>query len=517
MNQIKRRSLHTSPLRLVTIAVGFCRVALLRDGLSIHLQFIDRPSTKYEEPLLAGKQCMEVTFYGAANDVTGSCFLVNTGTARLLVDCGMFQGSERLERLNYIPKNLGAEKLAAVLLTHGHLDHCGRLPLLYKAGFRGPIYATPATIDIATLILLDAAHIQEEDARRENKKRQTNQSKAQPLFTERDVTSVKDLFKPIDYNHWFDLAPDLKAQFVEAGHILGSSSIELVVTGPAHRHAVFSGDLGQWDVPIMRDPAVIQTSDIVFMESTYGDREHKDLASTLAEFENIILSAWKNKGKVLIPTFAVGRTQQILYHLAAMFRNGAVPPMDVYLDSPMAIAATEIYGKHGQVLDSDAGFYGAARLKKELPSLKTCVTVEESKALNNAETPCVILAGAGMCNAGRIMHHLRHGLGDANTYVVICGYQVKGSTGRQLLEGAKMVKIFGESIAVRAHVYGIGGFSAHAGQTGLLRWLARMAAHKPRVVLVHGEPHSQSELAFKIQEQYGITAEVPKLNDTVQI
>lgn len=460
---------------------------------------------------------MELTFYGAAREVTGACFLLDTGETKILIDCGLFQGSERLERLNYIPRSVDCKGLQAVLLTHGHLDHCGRLPILVKSGYRGPIYATPGTIDIATLILQDAARIQQEDAIRENKKRSaTRQTKVKPLFTEGDAELVRKQFRPVEYNHWIELSPNLRAQFVEAGHILGSSSVELVCTSPSKRHMVFSGDLGQWDVPIMRDPALIQTSDLVVMESTYGDRDHKDLPSTLVEFESIVHSVWKDKAKLLIPTFAVGRTQQLLYYLASIFKSGRVPPFPVYLDSPMAIAATELYGKHQQVLDSDANFYGSKRLHEELPTLKLCQTVEESKSLNEAEAPCIILAGAGMCTAGRILHHFKNNLGNSNTYVAIVGYQAQGSVGRLLVEGANQVKMFGETVHVRAKVFSLGGFSAHAGQTDLLRWLASMATHKPRVILIHGESHQQNELSFKIEQDFHIKAQIPKIGDTVQ-
>lgn len=463
---------------------------------------------------------MRITLLGAANEVTGSCYLLETGSSRLLVDCGLFQGSEKLERLNKIPKSLLQNKLDVVLLTHGHLDHCGRLPLLGKAGYRGPICATQATIDIAKLILHDAAKIQQDDTERENRRRnEAGLKPLEPLFGIKDVQRIVSQFQPVIYNKWFDLAEGIKAQFVEAGHILGSSCVELVVDqNGVRRHLVFSGDLGQWNQPLLCDPARISQADVVFLESTYGDRDHRCLPDTLQEFHDLIATAIKNKGKVLIPTFAVGRTQQLLYYLAEMFREQIVPPIPVYLDSPMAAAATEIYAKHLNFMDKEGRLlHQSGQLQHDLQTLKICQTPEESKALNDVEGPCVILAGAGMCNAGRILHHLRHNLGNPNTIVLIVGYQTGGSVGRFLVEGAKQVKIFGETIKVRATIRGLGGFSAHAGQSDLLKWLEPMARHKPRVILTHGESHQAHELAFQIEQRFAIKAEIPKLGTVLEI
>lgn len=468
---------------------------------------------------------MNITIYGAGNEVTGSCYLLETGTTRLLVDCGLFQGSERLERMNVLPRAIVEQKLDAVLLTHGHLDHCGRLPLLKKLGYRGPIYTTPPTADIARLILTDCAKIQQDDAERENKQRahekrhRNDRHRIEPLFSPEDVESVCKQFKPIFYNHWFEIADGIKAQFVEAGHILGSACVELVIDqAGARRHLVFSGDLGQPNVPILCDPARIETADLVFMESTYGDRDHRSLKDTVQEFHEVIVDAIEARGKVLIPSFAVGRTQLLLYYFAQMFRRHDIEPLPIYLDSPMAIAATDLYAKNYAFMDEEARqLHTSGQFKHDLKTLHTCVTVEESKAINDIPGPCVVIAGAGMCNAGRILHHLQHNLGDASTRVLIVGYQAKGSLGRNLIEGASEVKMFGETIKVRAKVKGMGGFSAHAGQSELLSWLHPMAMHKPRVVLVHGESHPISELSFKIKERFNIDVEAPKIGDVVTI
>ncbi|MBY0357287.1 MAG: MBL fold metallo-hydrolase [Candidatus Obscuribacterales bacterium] len=464
---------------------------------------------------------MHVTLYGAAREVTGSCYLLETQSSRLLVDCGMFQGSDRLERQNYIPNNMSAEKLDAVVLTHGHLDHCGRLPLLVKEGFSGPIYATAGTIDIAMLILSDAAKIQKDDADRENRRRKGQgwASISRPLFTQHDVELVSKLFRKVEYGRWFHPAKDIRTKLVEAGHILGSACVEMTVFEEGYtKKLVFSGDLGPWDMPILQDPARIEEADLVFMESTYGDRDHKTLPETVAEFQDLLKAAFDNKGKVLIPTFAVGRTQQILYHIAEMFRQKIVPPMPIYLDSPMAIAATELYSRHSELMDQESRLLqSSGQLRKDLSTLRTCVTPDESRALNNVTGPCLILAGAGMCNAGRIMHHLRHNLGLPGTVLIIVGYQIKNSIGRRLLEGANAVKIFGETIKVNAKVKSLGGFSAHAGQSDLLRWLEPMASKKPRLVLMHGESHQMSELSYKIKESYGLCAESPKFGETIVV
>jgi metallo-beta-lactamase family protein len=463
---------------------------------------------------------MHVTLYGAALEVTGSCYLLETGKSRLLVDCGMFQGSKRLEKQNRIPAGILSKPLDAVLLTHGHLDHCGRLPLLAKGGYSRSIFATDGTQDIAHLILNDAAKIQQDDAERENRKRRNAGFKPlAPLFGQEDVERACRLFKTVEYDRWTNVTADVRTRFVEAGHILGSSSIEVAIKQNDRESVlVFSGDLGQWDAPIMRNPAQIDRADAVFLESTYGDRNHRSLEETVKEFEDLIKAAVARKGKVLIPTFAVGRTQELLYYLATMFRKGLVEPFPIYLDSPMAIAATEIYEKHLDLMDEEARKLElSGQLRKDLITLKPCLTAEESKALNKVEGPCLILAGAGMCDAGRILHHLRHNLNSPSTLVIIAGYQANGSLGRQIIEGATVVKIFGETVRVRATIKALGGFSAHAGQSDLIRWLTPMTKPDLRVVLTHGESHQMNELAARIENDFGIACALPRLGESISI
>jgi metallo-beta-lactamase family protein len=434
----------------------------------------------------------------------------------------MFQGSERLQRKNKLPSEVLAGPLDAVLLTHGHLDHCGRLPLLVKAGYTGPIYATEGTIDIADLILRDAARIAEDDAERENAKRKKKRVKLiKPLFRSHDVTGVSALFETVEYNHRINIAPGITARFVEAGHILGSACIEVQVKSKDESKSqtiVFSGDVGHWHDPIVREPARIEHADLIFMESTYGDRKRESLEKTLATFEQILKKTIDRDGKILIPTFAVGRAQEILYHLAALIRNKRIPSVPIFLDSPMAIDATRLYARHWQALSSKYGtLMQSGQLDSDLSSLITCQTAEESRALNSLQGPCIILAGAGMCDAGRILHHMRHCLNEETTTLIVVGYQAKGSLGRELIEGAGEIKILGETVHIRATISNLEGFSAHADQSDLLRWLEPMVAFKPAIVLTHGEPHSIDQLAYEIKEKFDIVAIKPKYSETVEL
>lgn len=463
---------------------------------------------------------MQLTFHGAAREVTGSLYLLETDQSRILIDAGMFQGPRRLERLNIVPRGLDLQRIDAILLTHGHLDHCGRLPLLSRSGYRGPIYATQGTIEIASLILHDAAHIQEHDAERENRRRaRAGMKPTKPLFDDRDVEKVIRQFVPVSYDEINNITDQIKATFVEAGHILGSASIKLRVRENGEKkNLVFSGDLGQYNVPLMRDPALIEEADIVLLESTYGDRDHRPMTETLSEFKEILHKAFRDGGKVLIPSFAVGRTQQILYYLALMANRDEIPALPVYLDSPMGISATTIYARHEEIMDEAAQvIIEDGEIKKGKFRFRTCQSLEESQMLNELPGPCVIIAGAGMCNAGRILHHFRHNLWKENTEVVMVGYQARGSLGRLLLDGADKVKIFRETIQVNATIHGVGGFSAHGGQTDLLRWLKPMASKKTRVILTHGESHQIDELSYAIEKKFEIKPFAPKLQESIKL
>jgi metallo-beta-lactamase family protein len=463
---------------------------------------------------------MQLTLYGAAHEVTGSCNLIEHNATRLLIDCGMFQGGERSIRRNSIPARLAPKELDAVLLTHGHLDHCGRLPLLIKSGYKGPIYATQGTIEIAKIILADAAGIQANDISRENRKRARAGLKLlKPIFNMHDVQRVIAQFRPVDYQTPFRIGDSIEVNYYDAGHILGSACIELRTTSDGkEKRVVFSGDLGQFDFPLMKDPETINHADVVVMESTYGDRDHRSVPDTVTEFEDIIRKAVEKRSKILIPSFAVGRTQVILYYLAQMFRKGLVKPFPIYLDSPMAISASKVYLQFANTMDPEiSDLIDSGQLRQDLATLVTCETGDESQALNAVSGPCLIMAGAGMCNAGRILHHLKHNLWKEDCSVIIVGYQAKGSVGRALVEGAKKVKILGETISVRASISALGGFSAHAGQTDLLHWLEPMSTENPRIVLNHGESHQLNVLAAKIQEKFGIHATIPQLTESLTI
>jgi metallo-beta-lactamase family protein len=463
---------------------------------------------------------MKITLLGAAGgEVTGSCYLVQTDRARVLIDCGLFQGGKNTESLN-VPPIVPGEKLDAVLLTHAHLDHTGRLPLLARAGYRGPIHATPATLDLTGLILRDAARLQVADTQRENRKRmRAGEPLEQPLFTPDDAEQILALIKPVPYQTAQSVAPGISAIWAESGHMLGSASIQLLVEERGHtRRVVFSGDIGPKCALMLRDFEPFCRADLVFLESTYGSRDHRSLAETIAEFERIVVEAAASRGKILVPTFAVGRAQLLILLLSQMFHAGKIPAFPIYLDSPMAIEAARIYASHPELFDEETHRYlRSAPRGGELPTLRTTATVEESRAINDAAGPCLVLAGAGMCNAGRILHHLRANLWKPGTHVVIVGYQGEGSLGRRLVDGEKQVSIFGEKIAVKAKIHTLGGFSAHAGQRDLLSWFGVMARSQPRVVLTHGAQSERVALARTLQQRHRVRAALPALGETLDL
>ncbi|MFO0814657.1 MAG: MBL fold metallo-hydrolase [Gemmatales bacterium] len=460
---------------------------------------------------------MKLTFFGAAGEVTGSSYLLETASTRILIDCGIFQGHDS-DGKNFIPKGMMAERLDAVLLTHAHNDHVGRLPLLTKSGCKAPIFANGATRDMAQLILLDAAKVQQQDAERENRKRQRRgDAPAVPLYNADDVLKTLSFFRSLEYGIKREIAPGIMARLVDAGHMLGSGSVELTVTENGTSKVIaFSGDLGPRGAPFLRDPVPIPNADLVVLESTYGDRDHKPLAATLQEFKQIVQEAVRNKGVILVPVFAVGRAQQMIYHLAAMFRHGEESRFPIYLDSPMAIEAVQLYRKHTSLFDEEAlALKQSGKLDQDFSMVEACETADDSRSLNIKEGPMLILAGSGMCNAGRILHHFKHRLWQQDTYVVIVGYQGEGTLGRQLVDGKKRVNIYGESVEVRAKIRTLGGFSAHAGQTELLQWYNCMAASKPKTVLTHGEDKQRATLLGMIKKQHGVQSLTPRLMEEI--
>jgi metallo-beta-lactamase family protein len=463
---------------------------------------------------------MKITLYGAAGEVTGSAYLFHTDSRRVLVDFGLFQGGKTHEDRNRVYPECRTCKPDAVLLTHAHLDHVGRLPLLVKQGFRGVIHCTPATVEMTELILRDAVKVHLQDLEHTNRKRfRAGLPALTPRYTMADVEAVLGLLRPVAYETPVSVVPGVTARYLEAGHMLGSASIEVAVDeGGRTRTVLFSGDLGPRGTPILKDYRRVEKADAVFMESTYGGRDHKPLAETIDEFESIVDETVRRGGKLLVPVFAVGRTQLLLYLLAGMFRAGRVPKFPVYVDSPMAIEATKIYGKHPELYDEEAmRLLRQYPVQRDLSSVKLSVTADDSKALNELSGPLMIMAGAGMCNAGRILHHLKHNLCRPETSVVIVGFQAEGSLGRTLIEGAKKVKIFGETIAVKARIHTLGGFSAHAGQTDLLYWFESLAASRPRLVLTHGEPDSRKALAAAIEAKFGIAAALPAYGESIDL
>jgi metallo-beta-lactamase family protein len=463
---------------------------------------------------------MKIRLIGAAGgEVTGSCYSVQTkGGARTMIDCGLFQGGKKSESLNRPPASPN-QRLDTVLLTHGHLDHTGRLPLLAKMGYTGKVFGTSATLDMAALILRDSARLQMADNERQNRKRvRAGQPPTEPLYTTDDAEAIIKRFRPAPYQELFQVGSGVKAIWAESGHMLGSASIQLLVEEDGKtKRIVFSGDLGPRSAPMLREFEPFKQADVLFLESTYGGRDHRSFAETVVEFERIVIETAKAGGKMLVPTFAVGRAQLITLLLGKMFRAGKVKPFPIFLDSPMAIQATEIYVKHLELFDDEMKAYIRQRpLREDLKTLKPTPTAEDSRAINNVRGTCLIMAGAGMCNGGRILHHLKANLWKPDTHVLIVGYQGYGSLGRRLVDGDKEVRIFGEKIAVKAKIHTLGGFSAHAGRTDLLYWFSIIAPSKPRVILVHGEDDQRAALARAIQQRYRIPSTLPKMGDTVE-
>jgi metallo-beta-lactamase family protein len=412
---------------------------------------------------------MKLTFCGAAQMVTGSCYLLETQHHQVLVDCGMFQGKKEITRLNYEQFSFNPKSITAVFLTHAHIDHAGLLPKLIKQGFCGKIYTTRATVDLCKIMLEDSAHVQVAETDQENRRRlRQGLSPRQPLYTLEDARAVFPFFHPVEYATTYGFS-NITFRFCDAGHILGSAMVELMVreTGKTKK-IVFSGDIGQWDVPIVADPSIITEADYVLCESTYGDREHEDPRMRETLFQKIVMDTYKRGGRLLIPSFAVERTQELLYTLKVLSLAKKLPQEKVFLDSPLAIKATQIFEKHRECFDDD---FKKLKSPFRFPGLVFTENMADSRKINLYNKPCIIIAGSGMANAGRIRHHLKHGIWDPKNTVLFVGFQAEGTLGRVILDGAKTVKMMGLEIAVHAKIEKIESFSAHADDGDIMRWM----------------------------------------------
>lgn len=454
---------------------------------------------------------MKVKFCGASIGVTGSCHMISTDNHKILLDCGQFQGGKEMDRMNEEPFPFNPAEIECVILSHAHIDHCGRLPLLVKRGFKGPIYCTDATADLLDVMLKDSAYIHEKDAEWQTRKNlRTGKPPVEPLYTIQDSEAALRLVKPILYDQLVELNPEMKIVFNDAGHILGSAITELWVTeGDKTSKIVFSGDLGVENRPILRDPVKIKKADFLIMETTYGNRLHPENATSIDDLIKITLKTIKRGGSVIIPSFAVGRTQELIYQFNMFYEHhpeyaDTLSKVYVYIDSPMATTATEVFKKNAQVFDDETKAYilsGDHPL--DFPNLRFTRNTADSQMLNQDKTSKIIISASGMCEAGRIRHHLKHNLWDSRNSIVFVGYQAEGTLGRMLVEGAKEVKLFGEPIMVGAEIYNLEGFSGHADQKGLLDWLGGFQKEPKHIFLVHGETQSKIDFAAKVKEVFG--------------
>jgi len=461
---------------------------------------------------------LKLAFLGAARQVTGSSYLVEAGGRRILVDCGLYQERSFLER-NWDPFPVPPRDLDYLLLTHAHLDHCGLIPRLVRDGFEGTILATRPTADILSIALMDSAEIQEEDAafkrRRHAKEGRTVEHPVVPLYTTEDVQATMPMVEDVGYDAPVALGPGLSVRFRDAGHILGSAMIEITTRdGGAARTIVFSGDIGQWDMPFVRDPTLFEAADYVVMESTYGDRTHEDGGRVDVCLARIVRETAAAGGNVVIPTFALERAQDLMFHLSRLIYDRVLPPLPVYLDSPMAREVTEAFERHTAEFDDETRrLFEAGRSPFRFPGLTIVRTAEESKAINTARGPAVIMAGSGMVTGGRIKHHLALNIGRPESTILFVGYQARETLGRQIIEGAPEVRILGRTMPVRARVAKINGFSAHADRRGLDRWLDGFKSPPRRLFVTHGDSDVAASFAERVRRERRWTVEVPEYRE----
>lgn len=464
---------------------------------------------------------MKITFMGAARTVSGSCYIIECGGKRFALDCGLHQGNKEIEKRNWNIDEYGAKQLDFILITHAHIDHSGLLPALVSKGYKNPIYCTAPTRDLMEIMLLDSAHIQEMEAEWANRKlMRTGVQPVRSLYGIIDAENTVPLLATVEYDKVFEPAPGIKVAYKNAGHILGSAFIEIEYEEDGKvTKAVFSGDLGRPEQLIVENPDGVEHADYIFLESTYGNRNHPDEAHNLDELAEAIDYSYSNGEKVVIPAFAVERSQQIIYSLFLLQKQGRLPAdMPVYLDSPLAIRATEIFRKHPEFYDEQTQeFIRNGQHPLDLPNLHFTETRDQSQAINETKGPAVVISASGMANAGRIKHHLRHNLWKPGASVIFVGWQGVGTPGRKILGGAKKIRLFGEEVAIRAKIFTINGFSGHAGQDDLMDWLGSMRGKPVKVILVHGEAEVQKEFAELITEKFGFEVHIPEYMEELDL
>lgn len=458
---------------------------------------------------------MELEFYGATRRVTGSCHILRVGDFTMLLDCGLVQGGAEDEAVNHEPFPFDPASIDAVILSHGHIDHSGRIPLLVKRGFRGPVYTHEATIELCRVLLKDSASLAEHDAQR--RKRHGNHNH-EPLYTVDDAMRAVGHMEGMRYGQLREILPGVAIRLHDAGHILGSAFLELELTeGDVRRTLVYSGDLGQYDSPILNDPAAIGHADYVIVESTYGDRLHRSFELTVKEIGDILTTACKDCGNILIPAFAIGRSQEILYLFGQRYHEWDLARWQVFLDSPMAIEASRIYWEHEELWDEEASvFRRNLRRMPPLGNLHLTGRVEQSMAINKMREGAIIVAGSGMCNGGRIIHHLKHNIERPECHIIISGFQAAGTLGRHLVEGHKEVFLHGERYKVAARIHTIGGLSAHGDRDDMLRWLASCEC-RPEVFVVHGEEKVKEQFRETIVASLSLDSQVPKPGEVLDL
>ncbi|MCU7808187.1 MAG: MBL fold metallo-hydrolase [Candidatus Thiodiazotropha sp. (ex Semelilucina semeliformis)] len=462
---------------------------------------------------------MQIEFYGATSGITGSCHILRANGHTILLDCGLIQGRREEMEKNRRPFPFSMDEISAVVLSHGHIDHSGRIPLLVKQGFQGPVYAQNATVDLCDILLQDSAFLQEKDAQYENKWRKRKKKPfIEPLYTVDDARNALENLQGLRYREKREILPGIHIRYQDAGHILGSCCVEVWLNeNGKERKIVFSGDLGQYDTPILNDPAVIEEADHIIVESTYGNRRHRDRQATIDEMGEIIRDAAHERGNLLIPAFSIGRTQEILYYLGKYYDQWELNRWQVFLDSPMAIRASKVYWEYPHLYDEEA-----TKLRKQihemphLQNLKLTQSPQESMGINRIKSGAIIISASGMCTGGRIIHHLKHNISRNGAHIMIVGYQANGTLVRALVDGKPTVRIHGDEYRVKAKVHTVGGLSAHADIDDLSKWIGNFKT-KPQVHVVHGEPESKQDFRNKLENDFHLQADVPEPGDTLEL